>query len=100
MIKKGSGVCHGTSGNAYAFLRMYRYLGNEEYYYSALKMGEVMETEDVKKEVAATWDPQRYRVGIPDFPFSLMEGLGGTVCFKCDLLHPELSAFPGYDGDI
>ena len=31
---------------------------------------------------------------------SLMEGLGGTICLHCDLLHPEMATFPGYEGDI
>ena len=100
VLKKGLGMCHGTAGNAYAFLNMYRYTGVEEYYYSAMKMAEFMVTEEVKQEVAAAWDSQRHRPGVPDFPYSLMEGLGGTICFHCDLLHPEMAMFPGYDGDL
>ena len=69
ILKKGSGLCHGTSGSAYAFLIAYRHLGSEEYLYSALKMTEVMSSEEVKQEVAAAWDPQRYRPGVPDFPY-------------------------------
>ncbi len=79
---------------------MYRYFGKDKYYYNALKMAECMASGEVLKEVAVSCDPQRYRIGVPDFPYSLMEGLGGAICFRCDLLHPELSAFPGYDGDI
>jgi len=69
ILKKGSGLCHGTSGSVYAFLIAYRHLGSEEYLYNALKMAEVMSSDETKQEVAATWDPQRKRPGVPDFPY-------------------------------
>ncbi len=63
-------------------------------------MAEAMRSEEVVKACEAFCDPQRYEKGMPDFPYSLMEGLGGAVCFCCDLLHPDTAAFPGYEGDI
>ena len=69
ILKKGSGLCHGTSGSAYAFLIAYRHFGSEEYLYNALKMVEVMSSDETKQEVAATWDPQRRQTGVPDFPY-------------------------------
>ena len=69
ILKKGSGLCHGTSGSVYAFLIAYRHLGSEEYLYNAVKMAEVMSSDETKQEVAATWDPQRKRPGVPDFPY-------------------------------
>lgn len=33
----------------------------------------------------------------PDRPFSLYEGIAGTVCFLIDLLDPENAAFPFMD---
>lgn len=79
---------------------MYRYTKAEEHLYRAHKMAEAIRSEEIAKEVAVFWDPQRYTVGVPDYPYSLMEGLAGTLCFCCDLLHPESAAFPGYEGDI
>ncbi|GAU95133.1 hypothetical protein RvY_06808 [Ramazzottius varieornatus] len=35
LLRKGSGLCHGISGNGYAFLLMYRLTGNEEFLYRA-----------------------------------------------------------------
>lgn len=99
LLKKGVGLCHGVSGSGYTFLMMYRYTGAEEHLYRAYKMAEAMRSEDVKKGFLDFHDPQRYVVGLPDFPYSLMEGLGGALCFCCDLLHPESAAFPGY-GDV
>lgn len=100
VLKKGLGLCHGTAGSGYAFLMMHRYTGGDEHLYRAHKMAEAIRSEEVQKEWAAYRDSQRFTVGVPDFPFSLMEGLGGAVCFCCDLLHPSSAAFPGYEGDI
>ena len=87
IIKKGNGLCHGIAGNAYAFLQLYKYYIYFEYRW----------TEDVKwKERAfcfaiSTWeesiqcqvrefiDPQRKVKGIPDSPFSLMEGMAYVI---------------------
>lgn len=99
IIRKGFGACHGITGNAYAFLCRYRYTGEDEYYYKALQMAECVWNEEVKKAVQTYPDPQRYKIGEPDCPYSLMEGLAGTICFFCDLLHPEQAGFPGYDGE-
>lgn len=100
ILKKGFGLCHGIAGSGYAFLMMYRYTGAEEHLFRAHKMAEAVRSEEIRKEVEVFRDSQRYSVGIPDFPYSLMEGLGGTICFCCDLLHPDSAAFPGYEGDI
>ena len=100
LLKKGFGVCHGIAGSGYAFLIMYRYTGADEHLYAAFKMAEAIRSDEIKKHVDVYMDSQRMVVGVPDFPYSLMEGLGGTICYFCDLLHPNSAAFPGYDGDI
>ena len=100
VLKKGFGICHGITGNAYFFLLLYKKTGQDEYYYKALQMAECVWSEEVKKEVMVFVDPQRYKVGIPDCPYSLMEGLAGTICFFCDVLYPKQAAFPGYDGEF
>ena len=99
VLKKGLGLCHGIAGNAYAFLMMYRYTGEEKHLYRAFKMAELMQNDSVLESIATTFDPQRQTQGLADFPYSLMEGMAGTMCYLCDLLHPLRSAFPGYDGD-
>ena len=100
LLRKGFGLCHGMAGNAYAFLLMYRYTGEDAHYYRAVKMSQFLMSDEASQAVAGYQDPQRYCVGVADFPYSLMEGLAGTICYLCDLLHPECAAFPGYDGDI
>ena len=54
----------------------------------------------VLEAIATCFDPQRQSQGMADFPYSLMEGLAGTICYHCDLLHPKTAAFPGYDGEV
>ena len=63
-------------------------------------MAELMQNDKVLEAIATTFDPQRQCQGMADFPYSLMEGLAGTICYHCDLLHPETAAFPGYDGEV
>jgi len=41
--------------------------------------------------------PDRYRIGVSDYPFSLMEGLAGDIIFEIDCFSPEYSEFPGYE---
>lgn len=39
----------------------------------------------------------RFFEGISDYPYSLMLGRAGDLCFACDLLINEGGRFPGYD---
>lgn len=38
LLKKGYGLCHGTAGNAYAFLALYNLTQNMKYLYRACKV--------------------------------------------------------------
>ena len=100
ILKKGFGICHGISGNAYPFVWLYKLTGQDEYHYKAMQMAECIFSKNIRKMVKTYCDPHRCEIGVPDTPYSLMEGLAGTVCFVCDLLHPEEAAFPGFNGDI
>ena len=63
-------------------------------------MAEMMQNDSVLNAVATYFDPQRQYQGVADFPYSLMEGLAGKICYRCDLLHPQSAASPGYDGEL
>lgn len=86
LLKKGPGICHGVAGNGYVFLLMYRLTGDDKYMYRAIKFAEFLRSSEFL---------QRSRT--PDCPFSLYEGLAGTVCFLVDLLEPQKSCFPFMD---
>ena len=44
-------------------------------------------------------NPQRKVQGVPDRPYSLMEGIGGDILCYCDLLTQNVNdvQFPGYE---
>ena len=86
LLKKGPGLCHGISGNGYAFLLMYRLTDNIDYYKKAKCFEYFMETEEFAKNART-----------PDNPYSLFEGLAGAVCFIGDNLQPTKSHFPFQD---
>lgn len=86
LLLKGPGICHGIAGNGYAFLLMFRLTGNHKYLYRAHKFMEFLTTEQFLKHAR-----------IPDRPYSLYEGLAGTVCFLIDLLNPAKAMFPFMD---
>ena len=52
----------------------------------------------IQKLVSSHDDGWRIYEGVPDHPFSLMEGLSGDICFLSDLLRDESEArFPAYE---
>lgn len=74
------------SGSGYVFLLLYRLTKEDEYLYQAQKFSEFMQTKEFQT-----------RARTPDSPYSLYEGLAGTVCFYADLLNPSMAAFPFFE---
>ncbi|CAG5934093.1 unnamed protein product [Menidia menidia] len=85
LLKKGYGLCHGAAGNAYAFLALYRQTQEAKHLYRACMF--------------ADWCMNFGRHGCrtPDRPFSLFEGMAGTIYFLADLLQPMRSKFPAFE---
>ncbi|XP_062505180.1 glutathione S-transferase LANCL1-like isoform X3 [Corticium candelabrum] len=100
LLRKGIPLCHGISGNAYAFFNLYRATKDLEHKYRALKFCEALCDPAVQKQLTEYDDRSRHVKGVPDTPYSLLEGYAGVVCLFVDALSPEQSAFPGYDGDM
>ncbi|CAJ1410888.1 unnamed protein product [Effrenium voratum] len=87
LLKKGPGICHGIAGNGYTFLSLYRLTGDAHWLARAYHFAEQMATRQVKEQSRK-----------PDTPYSLYEGLAGTVCFLMDLrLRPKEAAFPLFE---
>lgn len=83
LLKKGPGLCHGVSGNGYAFLHLYQVTGEELWLYRATMFGQWL-TELVRQDQ-----------NIPDRPLSLFEGIAGAVHFLHDLTQdPKSAKFP------
>lgn len=85
LLQKGYGICHGTAGNAYAFLLMFKVTKEKTYLYKATKFAE--------------WclDYGKHGCRTPDRPFSLFEGMAGTIYFLADLMDPSNAKFPAFE---
>lgn len=87
MLKKGPGLCHGFSGNAYSFLTLFRATRDPSWLARAHHYAATMLRPDVVRQCRQ-----------PDNPLSLFEGLAGAACFLLDLrLAPAAAAFPLYE---
>lgn len=84
LLRKGYGLCHGTAGNAYAFLALYRCTRDRKHLHRACKFAE--------------WclDYGTHGCRIPDRPYSLFEGMAGAIHYLSDVLQPEVSCFPAF----
>jgi len=82
LVKK-VGLADGVSGNAYAFLSLYR-LTKESIYEERAKSFASFMYDNAKSLASANG-------------YSLSQGLAGTVCLWFDLLAPDSSRFPGYE---
>ncbi|XP_078618101.1 lanC-like protein 3 isoform X1 [Branchiostoma floridae x Branchiostoma japonicum] len=83
LLKKGPGICHGVAGNGYVFLLLYRLTGEPVHLHRAEQFQEFLFTQEFQQDSRT-----------PDCPYSLYEGVAGTVCFMSDLANPEKAAFP------
>ena len=78
LLRKGSGLCHGISGNAYAFLALYRVTRDLRYLYQALAFASFLFT---NKQLI-----NQQRIPPYDSPFSLLEGVAGDIYLYSELL--------------
>ncbi|VDN07366.1 unnamed protein product [Thelazia callipaeda] len=83
ILLKGPGICHGASGSGYAFLLFYRLTKEKHYLDCALCIARSFCSDNFKQ-----------RARTPDRPYSLFEGISGSLCFLCDLLEPDKAQFP------
>ncbi|XP_051796781.1 lanC-like protein 2 isoform X2 [Acanthochromis polyacanthus] len=85
LLRKGYGICHGTAGNGYAFLSLYKLTQEKKYLYRACKFAE--------------WclDYGTHGCRIPDRPYSLFEGMAGTIHYLSEMGKPEASCFPAFE---
>jgi hypothetical protein len=91
LVKK-VGLADGASGNAYAFLSLYR-LTRDAIYEERAKAFASFLYHNAMNDLTAHDDCSRDA----DHTFSLFQGLAGAACLCFDLLSPENSRFPGYE---
>jgi lantibiotic modifying enzyme len=105
LLYKGNGVCHGMSGIVYGLIKLYKYTKDDLYLKEAIGICYGTFDPRVQSLVKEFVDPQRKCKGIPDTPYSLMEGEGGCLVMYYDLVSLLLKKndsdfigiFPGYE---
>ena len=105
LLYKGNGVCHGMSGVIYGLIKLFKYTKDELYLKEAIGICFGTFDPEIQSLVKEYVDPQRKCKGIPDTPYSLMEGEGGCLVMYYDLLSILLEKkesdfvglFPGYE---
>ncbi len=100
VLKKGFGLCHGISGNAYAFIapsvqKAFPEM-HDEYLKKAILFALLKQENDVMKEIRTYEFSDRMKIGVSDEPYSLMLGLAGDICFVMDVIQ-GVGKFPGFD---
>lgn len=96
ILLKGNGICHGISGNAYAFNSLYKATNNKDWYIKFLAFVSFTYKKSIISKCINYEDKSRKVKGIADSPFSLMEGLGGLVTLYSDILSNNV-LFPGFE---
>lgn len=91
LVKK-VGLADGISGNAYAFLSLFRLTGESIYEERAKVFASFL------YDHATTLSSEAENGGGSNLnAYSLFHGLAGTACLWFDLLTPHNSSFPGYE---
>lgn len=85
LLYKGYGICHGIAGNAYAFLNLFKCTQDMKHLHRATKFAQIC------------LDYGQHGCRTPDRPFSLFEGMAGTIYFLFDIIEPGKSLFPAYE---
>jgi len=85
-LKKGSGICHGTAGNGYAFLSLFKRTGNQQWldYARNFAMHAI--------EQCRT-DRQKYGQS----RYTLWTGDAGLAIYLHHCIFPEKAAIPGLE---
>ena len=104
LLYKGNGLCHGMSGICYSLMRLFSYTKDELYLKEAFGIAYGTFDPNIQQLVSEFVDPQRKTKGIPDTPYSLMEGCGGLLIMYYDLISLVngdndcmTKIFPGYE---
>lgn len=91
ILKKGPGICHGISGNAYSMLYLYRITKDPKWLHRSLQFADYICTNFKNLRRA-------------DTPFSIFEGIPGVILFLEDILRtktdPNSPRFPVFEDHI
>ena len=74
LLRKGPGLCHGISGNAYSLLVLYGLTNDQKWWFRARQFASFMGSESFLLQSR-----------VPDHPYSLFEGWAAFVCLANDV---------------
>lgn len=76
LLRKGYGICHGTAGNGYSFLSLYRLTQDKKYLYRACKVGPSLckQLPNPPKQAQCSPSSQATLPTPPSLPCSLVPG--------------------------
>lgn len=101
LLRKGVGLCHGISGNAYCFLAVYRGRLLEQDGDGSVGQTSLAENERflqmARNFASFAIDNFDALAPIPDRPYSLFEGMAGLVTLLLDLQDPKNAMFPCFE---
>ena len=99
ILLKGNWLWHGISGNSYALHSLYRATKDPKWKYRAMKLAYSTCDEEIQQKVENYDDKGRLETGIPDTPYSLMEGMAGNTVMLIEFICQEKydPKFPGYE---
>lgn len=101
LLRKGFNLCHGIIGNSIVFFALYSSTYDEEYLYKGFQFLDSFWDKRITSIVNSYNDRERFKIGSPDHPISLMEGKLGLGCIGISIQdNPINIAFPGYYNDI
>eukprot|EP00347_Sterkiella_histriomuscorum_P015596 403356429 len=105
LLRKGHGLCHGICGNSYFLMSIYKLTNDDKWRRRAEAF--VMTTyDDEKIKFIENYENSLFKVqGMPDHPYSLMEGNGGVISCLADFAGWDENTqyfeidikFPGYE---
>ena len=93
---KGNGLCHGITGNTYPFLTLAKATKDNKWLIRAHQFATLSFHKVVLKRCESASDSQRKVQGMPDRPYSLMEGMAGDIMLYADLIEGG-GLFPAYE---
>ena len=94
----GNGISQGITGNGYALHCLFRkfqskakscYLA-EKWKSKAFIFARAICHAEFQEKCQQYHDGMRLRKGMPNYPFSLIEGVAGDVCFLSDILRDDM----------
>ena len=96
IVRKGNLICHGIIGNGIVLYELYKITQDYKWKIRFFNFALATFDKEIQSICKDTEDQGRIMKGIPDSPYSLMEGQSGLIVFYSDILNDSVR-FPGFE---